>query len=121
MGMTLSGSVCGRRWLRNQVRGERTVWTLRDVVDFGMDGKKRRFVVIGESSREPGCLVLSDRGLIRHAHPSNCRATVEEMLDNGPVVRKAITDKHPGWMVMGYGRRRRSMKRCKAKYWDGKA
>jgi hypothetical protein len=28
--------------------------------------------------------------------------TLEEMFADGHLVRKAITDKHPGWAVMGY-------------------
>ncbi len=70
-----------------------------DVVDFGMDGKKQRLIVIGESSRAPGCVVLSDRGLIRHTHPSNCQGTGGDRLILARQLRKRYEGRFPGRLV----------------------
>ena len=34
--------------------------------------------------------------------PVGDEPSLEEMFADGHLVRKAITDKHPGWAVMGY-------------------
>ena len=40
--------------------------------------------------------------ILTENHEMTLDMTLEEMMDNGQKVRKAITDKYPGWMVMGY-------------------
>jgi hypothetical protein len=71
-----------------------------DVVDFGMDGKRQRLIVIGESSRAPGCVVLADRNCIgMPSHPSNCKATGGDRRILARQLRKRYEGRFPGRLV----------------------
>lgn len=70
-----------------------------DVVDYHVRDKRRRFVVIGESSRAPGRLVLADRNCIgMPCHPSNCKATGGDRLILARQLRKRYEGRFPGML-----------------------
>ncbi len=67
-----------------------------DVVDFKIKGRTVRFIVIGESLRAPGCLVLanrSHRGIC--CHPSNCKTTGGDRLILARQLRKKYESRLP--------------------------
>lgn len=71
-----------------------------DVVDFKVQGQAIRYVVIGESLRVPGCLVLANRtcrGI--HCHPSNCKPTGGDRLILARQLRKRYEERFHGRLV----------------------